>query len=70
MQQLGDEQLFPELAADEIPVEEGVLEYKPKGQYEFALEDGVVAPDRNGENDHGDRGRNGTGDPELEDTLE
>jgi len=66
VQYLGDEQFFPEVAANEEPVKKGVLEQEPEGEHEFAFEDGAVTADGKGEHHHGECRHGRHGEPQLQ----
>lgn len=70
MEYFGEQELFPELAADEEPVEESVLEQEPERKDQFPLEDVAAPADGARENCHRQCGNGGHGEPELQDVSE
>ena len=70
MQELRDEEPFPEFAADEVPVEKRMLEHKTEREDEFPVKDGMVVAENAGECDHEESCPYGREKPQLEDASE
>ena len=70
MENFWNQELFPEVSANEIPVKVGVLEKKSERKHQFAFEDAAIPADGKCERDHGDCSQGGHEKPELQDADE